>query len=137
VLERVLARLLAVRLLVVGHVVLQDGVAGLALRHARDGVDGHLAVKHAQVLAPGAGRLLLGGEVRLPVAHDSCGDTALQRRRATSYYFLFRKEMLPCEHVEWRKRRMSGSRCLCVVGGGIGRVVGSGRRLDASWSSTD
>jgi hypothetical protein len=29
--------------LVVGHIVLQDGVAGLALRHARDGVDCHLA----------------------------------------------------------------------------------------------
>jgi len=68
--------------------------------------------------------------VRLPVAHDLCGDTALHRRRATSYYFLFRKEMLPCEHVEWRKRKMSGSRCLCVVGVGVGSF-GSGRRLDA------
>jgi hypothetical protein len=44
-----MARLLAVWLLVVGHVVLQDRVGGLALRHARDGVDGHLAVKHAHL----------------------------------------------------------------------------------------
>ena len=65
-------------------------------------------------------------KVRLPVALDLCGDTALQRRRATSYYFLFRKEMLPCEHVEWRKRKMRPAasagaastqlcrRCACV-----------------------
>ena len=71
----------------------------------------------------------MGGKVRLPIAHDLRGDTTLQRQAVASYNFLFRKEMLPCEHVKWRKRKMSGRLRLVVVIiiGGIG-----GRRpLDA------
>ena len=51
-LEFALLILRAVGLLLVRHVVLQDGVAGLALFLARGGDAGVRAVEHAQVLAP-------------------------------------------------------------------------------------
>ena len=60
VLQRALLVLRAVGVLLIRHVVLQDGMAGLALLLARGGDAGVRAVEHAQVLAPGAGRLLLG-----------------------------------------------------------------------------
>jgi len=60
VLQLALLVLRAVGLLLVRHAVLQDGVAGLALLLARGGDACVRAVEHAQVLAPGAGRLLLG-----------------------------------------------------------------------------
>ena len=72
----------------------------------------------------------MGGKVRLPIAHDLRGDTTLQRQAVASYDFLFRKEMLPCEHVKWRKRKMSGRALLVVVIIGIGGVGGR-RPLDA------
>ena len=57
VLQCALLVLRAVGVLLIRHVVLQDGVAGLALLLARGGDAGMRAVEHAQVLAPGAGRL--------------------------------------------------------------------------------
>ena len=59
------------------HVMLEDGVAGGALRHPRCGIDCHLAVKHVEVLAPEAGRLSLGGDV------CSIGITLRQRVRVS------------------------------------------------------
>ena len=71
----------------------------------------------------------MGGKVRLPVAHDLRCDATLQRQAVASYDFLFRKEMLPCEHVKWRKRKMSGRALLVVVIIGIGGIGGRrGRR---------
>ena len=87
--ELFLTRVLALQILIVGHVMLEYGVAGGILRRARCGIDSHLAVKHAEVLSPATGRLILGGTVRLPIAHDLRGDTTLQRQTAASYYFLF------------------------------------------------
>ena len=73
----------------------------------------------------------MGGKVRLPIAHDLRGDTTLQRQAVASYDFLFRKEMLPCEHVKWRKRKMSG-RTHLVITIVVGNGCISGRRpLDA------
>ena len=72
----------------------------------------------------------MGGKVRLPVAHDLRCDATLQRQAVASYNFLFRKEMLPCEHVKWRKRKMSGRALLVVVTMGVG-CVGGRRPLDA------
>ena len=71
----------------------------------------------------------MGGNVRLPIAHDLRCDATLQRQAVASYNFLFRKEMLPCEHVKWRKRKMSG-RALLVVIIGVGGI-GDWRPLDA------
>ena len=72
----------------------------------------------------------MGGKVRLPIAHDLRCDTTLQRQAVASYDFLFRKEMLPCEHVKWRKRKMSGRTHLVIMIIGNGGI--SGRRpLDA------
>jgi hypothetical protein len=51
--------LLLLLLLFVRHVVLKEGVAGLARLLARGDHAGVRAMEHAQVLAPGAGRLLL------------------------------------------------------------------------------
>ena len=48
-----LPRLLAIHVLIVWHVMLENGVSGGIFRHARGGIDSHLAVKHAEVLAPG------------------------------------------------------------------------------------
>ena len=124
-----LPRLLAVHVLIVWHVMLKNGVSGCILRHARCGIDGHLAVQHAEVLAPDAGRLSLSGKVRLPIAHDLRCDTTLQRQAVASYDFLFRKEMLPCEHVKWRKRKMSGRTHLVIgiIGVGNGCISGDKR----------
>ena len=72
----------------------------------------------------------MGGKVRLPIAHDLRCDTTLQRQAVASYDFLFRKEMLPCEHVKWRKRKMSGRAPLVVVIIGDGGIGGR-RPLDA------
>ena len=72
----------------------------------------------------------MGDKVRLPIAHDLRCDTTLQRQAVASYDFLFRKEMLPCEHVKWRKRKMSGRALLVVVIIGIGGI-GVRRPLDA------
>ena len=85
-------------------------------------------MKHAEVLTPAAGRLSF--KVRLPIAHDLGSDTTLQWQAATGSDFLFRKEMLPCEHVKWRKRKMSGRALLVVVIIGIGGI-GVRRPLDA------
>ena len=65
--ELFLARVLAVQILIVWHVMLEYGVSGGILRHTRGGLDSHLTVKHAEVLAPAAGRLTLGSKVRLPI----------------------------------------------------------------------
>ena len=70
----------------------------------------------------------MGGKVRLPIAHDLGCDATLQRQAVASYDFLFRKEMLPCEHVKWRKRKMSDIAYLIVV-----RIV-SGHRIDGRCS---
>ena len=61
----------------------------------------------------------MGSKVRLPIAHDLRCDTTLQRQAVASYDFLFRKEVLPCEHVKWRKRKMSGRthRVITIVNG--------------------
>ena len=115
----VLPRLLAIHVLIVWHVMLKNGVSGSILRHARCGIDSHLSVKHAEVLAPAAGRLILGGKVRLPIAHDLGSDTTLQGQAAAGSDFLFRKEMLPCEHVKWRKRKMSGITYRSIIAIGI------------------
>ena len=72
----------------------------------------------------------MGGKVRLPIAHDLGCDATLQRQAVASYDFLFRKEMLPCEHVKWRKRKMSGRALLVVVIIGVGGI-GDWRPLDA------
>ena len=72
----------------------------------------------------------MGGKVRLPIAHDLRCDATLQRQAVASYNFLFRKEMLPCEHVKWRKRKRSGRAHLVVVVMGIGGIGGR-RPLDA------
>ena len=53
--------------------------------------------------------------MRLPIAHDLRSDATLQRQAETCSDFLFRKEMLPCEHVKWRKRKMSGITYLVVI----------------------
>ena len=53
--------------------------------------------------------------MRLPIAHDPRSDTTLQRQAETGSDFLFRKEMLPCEHVKWRKRKMGAIACLIIV----------------------
>ena len=58
VLQCALLVLRAVRVLLIRHVVLQDGVAGLALLLARGG-DTCVRAVHVQVLVQG-GRLLLG-----------------------------------------------------------------------------
>ena len=79
-------------------------------------------MKHPEVLTPAAGRLSF--EVRLPIAHDLRSDTTLQRQAATGSDFLFRKEMLPCEHVKWRKRKMSAITYLINVS------IISGLRID-------
>ena len=127
-----LPRLLAIHVLIVWHVMLENGVSGGILQHAQGGIDSHLAVKHDEVLAPGAGRLSLGGKVRLPIAHDLHGDTTLQRQAVASYNFLFRKEMLPCEHVKWRKRKMIGRTHLVIIIIDIGiGCIGGRRPLDA------
>ena len=65
------------------------------------------------LLTPADGRLSI--EVRLPIAHDLRGDPTLPRQAETGSDFLFRKEMLPCEHVKWRKRKRSGTANLIVV----------------------
>ena len=83
-------------------------------------------MKHPEVLTPAAGRLSF--EVRLPIAHDLRSDTTLQRQAETGSDFLFRKEVLPCEHVKWRKRKMSDIAYLIVV-----RIV-SGHRIDGRCS---
>ena len=124
-----LPRLLAIHVLIIGHVILKNGVAGSILRRAGCGIDSHLAVKHAEVLAPGAGWLSLGDKVRLPIAHDLRCDPALRRQAVASDDFLFRKEMLPCEHVKWRKRKVSGRAHLVVIIGNGG--VSVRRPLDA------
>ena len=72
----------------------------------------------------------MGGKMRLPITHDLRCDATLQRQAVASYNFLFRKEMLPCEHVKWRKRKMSGMALLVVVIIGVGGVGGR-RPLDA------
>ena len=79
-------------------------------------------MKHAEILTPAAGRLSF--KVRLPIAHDLRSDTTLQRQAAAGSDFLFRKEMLPCEHVKWRKRKMSAITYLIIV------IIVSGRRID-------
>ena len=69
--------------------------------------------------------------MRRPIAHDLRSDTMLQRQAAAGADFLFRKEMLPCEHVKWRKRKMSTIRYHVIVVVII-RVYRVGRRrLDA------
>ena len=74
----------------------------------------------------------MGSKVRLPIAHDLRCDTTLQRQAVASYDFLFRKEMLPCEHVKWRKRKMSGRTHLVIIIIGIGNdCIGGRRPLDA------
>ena len=85
-------------------------------------------MKHAEVLAPAAGRLSY--KVRFPIAHDLGSDTTLQRQAAAGSHFLFRKEMLPCEHVKWRKRKMSAITYLIIV------IIVSGRRIDC-WCRLD
>ena len=79
----------AIQVLTVGHVMLEYGVARGTLRHARCGIDCHLAVKHTEVLAPEAGRLSVDREVRLPASHDLRGDAAMPRQAATGQHFLF------------------------------------------------
>ena len=71
----------------------------------------------------------MGDKVRLPIAHDLRCDPALRRQAVASDDFLFRKEMLPCEHVKWRKRKMSGRAHLVVIIGNGGISVR--RPLDA------
>jgi hypothetical protein len=96
-------------------------VTGSVHLHPRCGTDRHLAMKHAEVLTPAAGRLSF--KVRLPIAHDLGSDTTLQGQAAAGSDFLFRKEMLPCEHVKWRKRKMSAVTHLISV-------IVSSRRID-------
>ena len=60
VLQPALLGLRAVGILLVRHVMLQDGVARLAVIRARDGDASVRAVERAQVLAPCAGRLFFG-----------------------------------------------------------------------------
>ena len=69
--------------------------------------------------------------MRRPIAHDLRSDTMLQRQAAAGADFLFRKEMLPCEHVKWRKRKMStiGYHVIVVIIR-VYRIDGR-RRLDA------
>ena len=80
-------------------------------------------MKHAEVLAPAAERLSF--KVRLPIAHDLCSDTTLQRQAAAGSDFLFRNEMLPCEHVKWRERKMSAItyRVIVVIMIKVGRIA--------------
>ena len=73
----------------------------------------------------------MGGKVRLPIAHDLRCDATLQRQAVASYDFLFRKEMLPCEHVKWRKRKGSGVAYLVVIVVGRVRRIFGRYRLDA------
>ena len=89
-LELALLVLRAVGLLLVRHVMLQDGVTGLALFFARGGDACMRAVERAQVLAPDAGRRLQCCSMWAPVAHDLCRDTALRRQHTASSDFLFR-----------------------------------------------
>ena len=70
----------------------------------------------------------MSGKMRLPITHDLRCDATLQRQAVASYNFLFRKEMLPCEHVKWRKRKMIGRTHLVIIIIDIGIGCIGGRR---------
>ena len=129
VLQPALLGLWAVGVLLVRHVVLQDGVARLAVVCARGGDASVRAVEHAQVLAPCAGRLGFSCGMRAPVAHDLPGDATLQRQDAASSDLFFRKLVLLVKQVERRKGEGRGSALCPVVGVGDARV-GGGSRFD-------